>query len=394
MANDGFNFARPLIRIAILSIILGVAIMLLSVAIVTGFQYEIRDKVTGFGAHIHIKPFNSNRSFEQEPISIRQSFYPHMNIDNVMHIQQYALKPGIVKQGRQLQGVVLKGVGEDFKKDFFQDKMVEGSLPDVYGKARKNQVIISQLLADMLQVKLGDKLRMYFVINEKQRVRAFTICGIFSTGLADFDKQFIIGDIRHIQKLNYWTEDEIGGFEVFVSDFNKLEATAEKIYEVIPFDLNVQHIKSLYPEIFDWLKLQDMNVIIILIILILVSSVTMISTLLILILERTPMIGLLKSMGMQDKSIQKIFLYNASYIVLKGLFWGNAIALILGFAQQYFGIIKLDEQSYFMTQVPIHFTISMFLWVNAGTFLICLLMMILPSYIVAKISPVKAIRFN
>ncbi len=394
MANDGFNFARPLIRIAILSIILGVAVMLLSVAIVTGFQNEISGKVTGFGAHIHIKPFNSNHSFEQEPVSTQQPFYPNINIDNVEHIQKYAIKPGIVKQGRQLQGVVLKGVGSDFKKDFFQDKMIEGDLPDVYGEKAKNQVAISKLLANMLQVKLGDKLRMYFVINEKQRARAFTVCGIFNTGLSDFDKQFIISDIRHIQKLNHWSENEVGGFELFVKDFQQLEMTAAKIYETIPFDLNVQHIKSMYPEIFDWLKLQDMNVVIILIILILVSSVTMISTLLILILERTSMIGLLKSMGMQDKSIQKIFLYNAAYIILKGLILGNVIALILGFAQQYFGIIKLDEQNYFMTEVPIHFSISTFLWINVGTFLICLLMMILPSYVIAKISPVKAIRFN
>lgn len=393
-AKDSFNYSRPLIRIAILSIVLGLSIMILSVAIVTGFQKEIRSKVTGFGAHIHITPFDSNRSYENKPISLDQDFYPQMDVDGVVHIQKYATKAAIIKSKKQIQGVILKGVGVDYGWDFFGDKMVAGEVIQFQDAKASLDVLISKNLADMLHLKVGDKLRTYFIIGDKQRGRPFVVKGIFETGLEEFDQKFILGDIKNIQKLNGWNDDQVGGFEILVDDFSHLDKITDEVYAEVPFDLNVRNITQLHPEIFDWLKLQDMNVVIILLIMVVVASITMISTLLILILERTNMIGILKALGMKNWDIRKVFLYNATFIVVRGLLIGNVMALLLGFTQKYFGIIKLDQASYFMTEVPINFQLIDLLWINAGTILVCFLMMIVPSYIITRISPVKAIRFE
>ena len=246
----------------------------------------------------------------------------------------------------------------------------------------------------MMEVETGDKLRTYFIMGDHQRGRPFVVSGIFDTGLTDFDDRFIIGDITNIQRLNGWDSDQVGGFEVMIDDLDNLAEVRTNVYNNVPFDLNVQDIKTLHPEIFDWLKLQDMNVIIILVIMVLVASVTMISTLLIIILERTNMIGILKAMGMKNGAIRRLFLYNASFIVLRGLALGNLLAVSLAMLQKHLQIIKLDEASYFMTHVPINLQVSDLLWINAGTLLVCYLMMVAPSYIITRISPVKAIRFE
>ncbi len=394
LARDSFNYSRPLIRIAILSIVLGISVMILSVAIVTGFQKEISDKVTGFGAHIRITPFNSNRSYETPPVSTQQEFYPEMGFEEVKNIRVFATKAAIVKSNDVMQGVVLKGIGRDFNWDFFEDKMVEGDRIAFKEEEASMDVLISKSLADLLQISVGDKLRTYFIIGNHQRGRPFEVAGIFDTGLTDFDNRFIIGDIRNIQDLNGWEPHEVGGFEVVINEFDQLEQVTADVYNKVPFDLNVTNIKDLHPEIFDWLKLQDMNVIIILIIMVLVASITMISTLLILILERTNMIGILKALGMNNWSIRKLFLYNATFIVFRGLAIGNALALGLALVQKYFGFIKLDQESYFMKEVPINLQMVDLLWINAGTLVICFLIMIIPSYIITRISPVKAIRFE
>lgn len=394
LARDSFNYSRPLIRIAILSIVLGISVMILSVAIVTGFQKEISDKVTGFGAHIRITPFNSNQSYETPPVSTQQDFYPEMGIEEVKNIRMFATKAAIVKNKDVMQGVVLKGIGQDFNWDFFEDKMVEGEKITFSDQGASMDVLISKSLATLLQISVGDKLRTYFIIGSHQRGRPFEVAGIFDTGLTDFDNRFIIGDIRNIQDLNGWEPHEVGGFEVVINDFDELEQVTADVYNSVPFDLNVTNIRDLHPEIFDWLKLQDMNVIIILIIMVLVASITMISTLLILILERTNMIGILKALGMNNWSIRKLFLYNATFIVFRGLAIGNALALGLVLVQKYFGIIKLDQESYFMKEVPVNLQLGDLLWINAGTLVICFLIMIIPSYIITRISPVKAIRFE
>jgi lipoprotein-releasing system permease protein len=389
------SFSAPVIRIAIISVALGLAVMIVSVAIVTGFQKQVREKIVGFGSHIQIAKFDSNNSFEFEPISKNQSFYSTLGkTEGIKHIQVFATKAGIVKTAEQIQGVVFKGVGDDFDWSFFNNKLVAGKLFSTQDTAASNSVLISQNLADLLKIKVGDPLRMYFIIDNMARARRFNVSGIYNTGLSEFDLKFIFGDIRQIQKLNGWGADSISGFDVYINDFNQLDKMGKIVYNTVGYDLNTKTIRDLYPQLFDWLDLQDMNVIIILILMVLVSGMAMISTLLILILERTSMIGVLKAMGARNLSIRRIFLYNAAYIIGKGLFYGNMAGISICLVQKYFGIITLPQESYFMSVVPINLDIIHILLLNAGTLVACTIMLLLPSFIVARISPVKAIRFD
>lgn len=389
------SFSAPVIRIAVISVALGLAVMIVSVAIVTGFQRQIRDKIVGFGSHIQIAKFDSNNSFEFEPINKDLAFYKTLSkTAGIKHIQVFATKAGIIKTADQIQGVVFKGVGSDFDWSFFKNKLVAGKPFSTTDTVVSNSVIISQDLADLLKIKVGDPLRMYFIIDNMARARRFNVSGIYNTGLAEFDLKFIFGDIRQIQKLNGWSSDSISGFDVYINDFNQLDKMGKIVYNTVGYDLNTKTIRDLYPQLFDWLDLQDMNVIIILILMVLVSGMAMISTLLILILERTSMIGILKALGTRNLSIRRIFMYNAAYIIGKGLLFGNIAGIGICLVQKYFGIISLPQESYFMSVVPINLDIIHILLLNAGTLAACTLMLLLPSFIVTRISPVKAIRFD
>ena len=389
------SFSAPVIRIAIISVALGLAVMIVSVAIVTGFQKQIRDKIIGFSSHIQIAKFDSNNSFEFAPISKNQAFYRTLQkTEGIKHVQVFATKAGIIKTSEQIQGVVFKGVGTDFDWSFFKDKLVSGKPFSTRDTIAGTSVIISQNLADLLKIKIGDPLRMYFIIQNMARARRFTVSGIYSTGLAEFDLKFIFGDIRQIQKLNGWSQDSVSGFDVYINDFKELDRIGKVVYKEAGFDLNARTVRELYPQMFDWLELQDMNVIIILILMVLVSGMAMISSLLILILERTNMIGILKSLGARNLSIRRIFLYNAAYIIGKGLFYGNIIGIGICLIQQQFSLITLPQESYFMSVVPINLDFVHLLILNAGTLAACTLMLLLPSLIVTRISPVKAIRFD
>jgi len=343
------SFSAPVIRIAIISIVIGIAVMIVSVAIVTGFQKQIRDKIVGFGSHIQIAKYDSNNSFEFEPISGNQPFYQTIKqTKGIKNIQVFATKAGIIKTSEQIQGVVFKGVGSDFDWSFFNDKLVSGKPFSTIDTLASNSVIISQNLADLLKIKTGDPLRMYFIIDNMARARRFAVSGIYNTGLAEFDLKFIFGDIRQIQKLNGWSENMVSGFDVYINNFDDLEKLGKEVYREAGYDLNARTIRELYPQMFDWLELQDMNVIIILILMVLVSGMAMISTLLILILERTNMIGVLKALGARNVSIRRIFLYNAAYIIGKGLLYGNIVGISICILQSYFGIIRLPQESYFI----------------------------------------------
>jgi lipoprotein-releasing system permease protein len=392
---DKTNFSHPIVRIAILSIALGMAVMFVSIAILTGFQKQIREKVIGFGAHIQITRFDENSSFEPRPVSMKQPFYPGLeNVKGIRHIQVYANKAGIIKTNDQIQGVVLKGVWKDYDWSFFKDKIIAGTcfyLPDT---GKTNDILISKSLASLLKLDVNNDLRMYFISGSQALGRKFHISGIFETGLEELDNMYVIGDIRHIQKLNSWTPDQVGGFEVSLDDFKDLDRLEKYIYRTIGFSLDAVTIRQLYPQIFDWLDLQDINVLIILILMILVAGITMISTLLILILERTNMIGILKALGMRNRSIRKIFLYNAIYIIGTGLLWGNLAGTALCLIQMKFGIITLPQESYYVSVVPINLNILNIVFLNTGTLIVCLLMLLLPSYIITRVSPVKAIRFD
>jgi len=391
------NFSRPIVRLGIISVALGLSVMIISVSIVTGFQKQIRDKVIGFGSHITITNFEVNSSYEPSPLSQHQSFYPSLDtIKGIKQIQVFATKAGIIKTDEQIEGVILKGIGSDYDWSFFKEKIITGQHFNVTDSLKTNDVIISKNLASRLKLSISDPLRMYFIIQDEMqpRGRKFNISGIFETGLEEFDKLYIIGDIYHIRKLNKWDNDQVGGFEVLIDNYAQIDEMGELVYQQIGYDLNSKTIKQLHPQIFEWLSLQDMNVIVIISLMVLVAGITMISTLLILILEKTSMIGTLKAFGTRDSSIRKIFIYNAVYIIGKGLIWGNGIALGLSLLQLKTGIFKLNQESYYVSEIPVNLQFTQFLIINVGTMIICTLMLIIPTYIITKISPVRAIRFN
>ena len=391
------NLSAPAIRIAIVSISLGLIVMILSIAILTGFQKEIRDKVSGFASHITITSYDFNKSLESTPVLINQSFYPHLDtVQGVDHIQVFATKGGIIKTKDQIEGVILKGVGRDFKWDILEGWITEGRIPVYTDSVRSLEIVMSATIADKMNFVLGDDVRMYFVTNgeSQPRGRKFQIAGIYSSGMEEFDAQFIYGDIRQIQRLNKWSEDMVSGFEVLVDDFDKVEEIGEEVKSVIGYHLKSETVNQTEEQILSWLELQDMNVVVIIVLMMLVAGFSMISALLILILEKTNMIGILKALGTMNASIRKIFIYNAIYIIGIGMFWGNVIGLSLCLLQSYFGLLPLPEESYYLSTVPIHFPWTQIIILNVGTLIFCTLMLIIPSYVITRIMPVKAIRFK
>ncbi|HET6245362.1 MAG TPA: FtsX-like permease family protein [Bacteroidia bacterium] len=386
--------SRPIIKIAVLGITLGIAVMLIAIAIVTGFKSQIRDKVIGFGSHIQILHYETHNFLESSPVNKNQDFLPLLKKHSgIKHIQIYATKPGIIKTEQDIEGVLLKGIDKDFDWSFFNDKIIEGKSFVVTDSSTTNDIIISKNISKKLKLNVGDNLLMYF-IEQPPRVRKLNITGIYQTGLEEFDKLYVISDIKHVQKLNNWDQSFISGFELFLNDYNDMDEIAEEINEEIGYDLNALTVREANPQIFDWLDLQDINVKIILALMILVAGINMIATLLILILEKTSTIGILKALGMKNFSIQKIFLYNATYIIGKGLILGNLIGLGLCYLQYQFKIVKLDEANYYLSSVPINIVWTQVLFLNLGTLVICVIMLLLPSYIISRITPVKAIRFS
>ncbi len=388
------RFTSIVKKIAVISISLGLAVMISSVAIVTGFQQEIREKAIGFGSHIQITHFDYNISFEPQPISKDQPFYPDLKeTPGISHIQIFATKAGIIRAYDEIHGVVLKGIGDDFDWSFFEKMLVEGEPITLDTNNISNDIIISKTVANFLDLELGDNVIMYF-IQDPPRLRRFDIAGIYETGLAELDELFVIGDIRHIQRLNNWEEDQVAGFEVLIDDYSDLEKLGDFVYEEIGYRLISQTIAQLYPQIFDWLELLDMNVYVIIFLMVIVAVINMITTLLISVLEKTSLIGILKAIGASNSFISRVFLYNAGFMISKGLLIGNLIALAFCTLQYYTGLITLPQESYYVSEVPINLDITHILLLNAGTFAVCMIMLILPSYIVTRISPVKAITFR
>jgi len=399
--------SKPIVRIAILGISLGLVVMVLTVAIVTGFQNEIRDKVIGFGSNIQITSYDSNTSLEPTPVSRVQPFYPSLESKpGIAHIQVYATKSGLIKTKKDNEGVLLKGIGSDYDWSFIKKNMKEGSIFTVSDTGTSKSIVISRQLAARLELKTGGKLLIYFVTKKKtmdaetegaeyeQRVKDFYISGIYETGFEEYDKKLVLVDIAQVQKLNYWSRDQVGGFEVSIKNYNDLEKASEMVNEEIGQGLNAQTIRQSNSTIFTWLDLQDVNAVVVITLMILVAGINMISALLIIILERTNMIGILKALGSSNGSIQKIFLYNAMYMIGKGLFWGNLVGIALCLVQKQFGILTLPQETYYISVVPINIDIAFILLLNAGTLLTCVLMLIIPSFIVSRITPVKAIRFS
>ncbi|MBI5010730.1 MAG: ABC transporter permease [Bacteroidia bacterium] len=395
------SFSRPINVIAIIGIATGLAVMILSVSILTGFKQEIREKVVGFGSHIQITNFDSNISYETTPISDTQSFIPAIKkIPGISHIQVFATKAGIIKTDEEIQGVVLKGVGSDFDWSYFGSNIAEGSAFTVSDTGRTDKVIISKKLAGMLRLKTGDSFAMHF-IQDPPRMRKFTISGIYETSLEEFDKIYVFCDIGHIQRLNGWDESMVSGFEIFIDNFDNLDIMTQKVRDAIGYKIGDEEqtfkttsIRTKYPQIFDWLNFQDINVVIIIVLMIIVAGFNMISGLLILILEKTNMIGVLKALGSDDRVIRKVFLYQAAYLILKGLLWGNVVGLGLAYLQLKTGLITLDPASYYIKTVPINLDITHIILLNAGTMVAIIIMLLVPSQLITRITPVKAIRYD
>jgi len=398
------NISNSIISIAIIAIALSLSVMILSVAIITGFKKEIREKVIGFGSHIVIMNHDTNTSYETVPIKKNQDFYKNITeVQGIKHIQPFAIKAGIIKTNSQIQGVVLKGVGSDFDWSFFEKNIVEGRHFTVKDGEKTTEVIISKYISNLLKLNVEDDLVMYFIQNPP-RFRKYKIVGIYDTGLEEFDKIYVLTDIADIQKLNDWTdsnEELVTGFEILIDDYNNLDQLTNEVRNrvALKFDengnkLRVDNIKDANPQIFDWLALTDMNVWVILSIMLFVATINMVSGLLIIILERTNMIGILKALGSSNSGIQKIFIYNAIFIMGKGILWGNAIGLSISFIQYFFHIIPLNASSYYVDTVPINIQPLDILLLNVGTLIITTLILIIPSFIITKIEPIKAIRFN
>ncbi len=392
------SISAPIIKIAITAIALGILMMLVSIATGVGLQKKIREKVSAFNGDIIITNFDTNFSNDsQNPISKNQDFYPSFkNIDGITHVQVTATKGGVIRTVTDFEGIVVKGVGDDYNWNYFEDYLVEGNLPDFKG-ALNEDVLVSEYLANRLHLKLNDKVTTFFfndAVSKTPRSRGFNIVGIYNSGFQQFDEQFIITDIRHIQRLNKWEADEIGAFEVFVDDFDQIIPIGQEVYNETGSMLDTQTIRQKYASIFEWIDLFDFNIIMIIGIMILVAGINMITALLVLILERTQMIGILKALGSNDWSVRKVFLYNAMYLIGVGLFWGNVLGIGLLMVQKYGKIIKLNPDTYYVNEAPIYLHWDYILILNLGTFLLCLLMLLIPSYIISKISPVKAMRFE
>ena len=416
-ASGQKSFARLIIRIAIVAVALSIAVMIVATSLIKGFKSEISAKMFGFWGHIHITSVQQTTTYEPIPIIVDKGLITKLQNLNqvplvetdfwdrikgkqltsggVHHVQSYATKAGIIKTKDNFEGIVLKGVGADFDWSFVEQNLVEGRKINICNTDSCHDILISQSTANRLNIKTGSKFIVHFVQNNAQEQRLFEVCGIYKTGLEEYDKKFALVDIAHIQKLLGWADNYIAGYEVFIDDLADLKSINEHIYsDVISNELNAQTIRQEEPAIFDWLDLQDVNEEVILILMLVVSIINMVTALLILILERTNMIGTLKSLGTTNGRIQRIFLYYGAIIIVTGLTIGNAIGLGLCWLEQQFKFIHLSEVDYYLSYAPIQFDFWTILILNIGTLIITTLFLILPTFMVLSISPVKAIRFK
>jgi lipoprotein-releasing system permease protein len=394
------SISAPIIKIAIAAIAIGLVMMLIALATTFGLQDKIREKVAAFNGHVQIFNYDNNTSdVSVVPVSLKQDFYPKFNaVDGIRHIQGVATKAGIIRTETTFEGMLAKGVGTDFNWSVFEEYLVDGTVPDFKGDLT-NEALISRLKANLLQLNVGDSFFTVFLKdNDPSQLpnnRKFKIVGIYDSGFEEFDRDIVFVDLRHIQRMNRWQTDEIGNFEVFLDDFDEIDQKAAEIYDNTRSDLDSQSITRKYFRIFEWIKLFDFNAALIIGIMIIVAGINMITALLVLILERTQMIGVLKALGSQNWSIRKVFLYNAAYLIGIGLLWGNVVGLGVIFLQQRFRFLKFpNPEEYYITYIPVHIDVPTILLLNIGVLLLCLLMLVVPSYAISKISPVKAIRFE
>ncbi|RZL20223.1 MAG: ABC transporter permease [Pedobacter sp.] len=389
------TFSKLIVRIAIIGVMLSLAVMMLSIGIIKGFKTEIQDKVRGYIGDIRIFKYDLNNSFELSPFVPSAATISDLKKNpQVEYFQPYATKPAIISANDEVEGINFKGIDSTFNWSYIEKHMVSGKVLNFADSASATkQIMISQFTANRLKLKVGDKFIMHFVQNPPRR-RPFTIVGIYSIGVEEIDKNFVLGDLNLIRKLNEWKPNEIGGIEIRIKDFSKLKATSTGIYEGLEIKLKSESVQDYFPAIFTWLSLLDVNTKVLLVLMLIVGVINMITALLIMILERTNMIGMLKAFGMTDFSVMKIFLYNALYLVGLGLLLGNGLGLGLALLQTQTHIFKLDQTSYYLAYVPMEIHLLDVIILNICTGAVCLIVLILPSLLVSKISPLKAIRFK
>lgn len=392
------SVSAPIIKIGIAAIAISIIVMLIAIATGIGLEHKIRDKAVAFNGHVTISNFDSNASEgAQVPISKNQDFYPEFTaVEGVSHVQAVANKFGIIRTNTDFEGLFLKGVGTDYDWRYFKEFLIEGRLP-TYTIKYSSEVLISKYLADRLEFVVGDSFQMYFMKSDPSQppsIMKFTVVGIFNSGFEELDKTYVIGDINHVQRLNRWKKDQIGNFEVFIANYNDLDRLGDAVYAQTPSTLDAMTVKQKYATIFEWIPIFTTNIYGIIGIMILVGAINMITALLVLILERTKMIGILKALGSSNLSIRKVFLYNASYLIGCGLFWGNLIGIGILLLQKQFEFIKLDPSVYYVTVAPVYLDWTYVVLLNLMTFILCVLMLLIPSFLISKIVPVKAIEFE
>jgi len=392
LKSEQSNYSKPIVKITVAGVALGITLIFLSLFVTTGYKKVIRDKMVSLGAHIRISSVEQNYSFDLLPFDRNQVFVGELaSNSHVKNMQFYATKVGILKTQNQVEGIVLKGIDSTFAWHLFNPHIIDGKPLVYHSDSVSNNILISKTLASKLQLQTGDKVGVYFV-QEPPRQRSFIIVGIFETQLPEVDERFILTDLRHVQKLNDWLPSQVSGIEILIDDYNRLDAIAMQIHKEIPFSLKAETIKQLYPHIFEWLALFDTNVVVLLVITIFVCIISMISTFFIIILEQTKNIGILRTMGLNHKKVVQLFLIIASQLILRGLCWGNILALITGILQMFFHLIPLDPSTYYVSYIPVSMNLFTFLWVNLLVFSVCLLALLAPAFYISKrINPVDAI---
>ena len=389
------NLSSVVMKIAVVSIALGISIMLISIAVIVGFKNQIKEKVVGFVSPIQIQVLNQNESIEETPFLYDSALRSRLDLPFIRSIYPTANKAGLVKTEEEIHGIVLKGVAGDYNWDYIKSNLIAGDIPQYVADERSNDVLISKIISDKMMLNVGDEVRIWFVgENMKTRGRKFLVKGIYETGLTECDERFIYCDLAQIRRLNGWDENMVGHLEIDLVDGVSAAEANNIIYYKIPTNLISYEASSLYPHIYDWLELQDMNVVIIIVLMLLVAGITIISMLLIIVLERTSTIGILKSMGADNAFIRRIFLQRSRRILLIGMLFGNILGIGLCLVQKYTEIIKLSSESYYLSSVPIEINLNHVLLLNIGTFILWVLMMLIPTMIVNNIKPSKSIRFE
>ncbi|HSZ24684.1 MAG TPA: FtsX-like permease family protein [Cytophagaceae bacterium] len=391
--NKG-SFSATVSYIAIITVALGMAVLIISFAVLDGFKKEIRNKMFSLGGHLQVTMADNKESYEENPFSINTDLYRHWReLPDIAHLQSYYHKAGLLQTKDEVMGVILKGIGKDYDKSKLESNLIEGSFFNQHDSLPSREIIVSKKIAGILKLKVRDSVLMYFVQNPP-RFRRLVVKGIYETGLEEFDEQIIIGDIRLIRQLNNQGDTLVGGYEIFVKDFDKIDLAYKEIYDAMDFDMQVEKITDKYPQVFDWLQLLDRNVLLFLVIILLVASFNMVSSVFIMIMERTTMIGILKAMGATNAQVRAIFLYNGLIIILKGLIYGNLVGISLCYLQAVFHLFPLDPENYYMNSVPISLDWYTIFALNLLTFIVITIVLFLPVVVISYIRPVKSIRFN